>query len=258
MLKIYLPTGTFEETIINLFKEAGIRVGVIHKDSLIKPDKTELPLKFLPAQDIPPLLAMGKADLAITTSDVVKEFLLTNPNHLGKITTILELGICKTKLAAIISKESFPLVTTFGEFMSQIRKQGKTKIVIATEYPSTVKNYLARKGIASVQILVPYGFGRNWLLPPNPEADLTVEVVENEATLSEDNCQAIETVQENQAVIIAFRPTLEEASKRQRVEDFINSIRKALYKIKEREQRLKQAQLPLPELKAKPIPAYLK
>ena len=256
MFKLYLPAGNLEEPTANLLKEAGLRIAISHRNETAKVENIDLPMKMIRPQDMPTLLALGKGDLAITSSEILREFLLSNPSSSGKIAAVLELGLVKTKLVIAVSKEVFPLTTTFAEFMTQVRKQGKTQVIVATEYPATIKNYLSKKGISSAKIYVPYGMTENWILPPNPEADLIGEVVAADKNLEENNCQIIEVVQENQAIILASRVALEDAAKRQRIDDLVVNIRRALYKIKEREERLRQAQLPLPELKAKPIPAY--
>jgi ATP phosphoribosyltransferase len=256
MFKLYLPSGHLEESAVELLKETGLRITISHRSCTPKIENFDYPAKMIRPQDAPLLISLGKADLAITGSDIYKEFILTNPNYASKISIMLDLPTIFTKFVLAISKEVFPLVTTLSELLSQVRKQGRSEIVVATEYPTTTQKFLARRGVTAINLFTSYGQTESWIIPPNPEADLIADTVSTGKTLSENNCQIIETIQENYPILIVNRESLEDNLKKIHIDEFAVHLRRAIYKIKEKEMKLKQAQLPLPETKVEAVPAY--
>lgn len=256
MIKFYLPSGHLENPTVSLLKEMGLKINISHRVSTPKIENFDLPAKIVRPQDTPLLLSLNHADIGITGSDIFKEFVLSNPNQATKIAILLDLPIISTKLVLAISKDIFPLVTNLSELLSQVRKQGRSELIIASQYPTTTKNFLSKRGISAIKIFVPNGQTESWIIPPDPEVDLIADTIQTGRTLVENNCQIIETIQENYPILIVNRQSLEDGAKRQIIDDFTLQLRRAVYKIKEREQKLKQAQLPLPETRAKPIPAY--
>ena len=249
MFKFYLPDEQLEEPSCEILKYAGFKV--THQDSNVKLENTDIQTKLINQNDGPLLLCLDKADLALVSSEVVREFLFSYPKASAKLALISELPFRKTSLVLAASRERFPLVTNIAEFMTQFRKSGQTKITVATSFPATVQTFLKKKGVSQIKFFQPTGLSVNWMLPPNPEADLIGENVENPKTLEDSGCNILEHIQDNQPVLIASRLALEDPIKKSRIDDFVKSLRNGLFRYKERQARL-MGQLELPSFKVSP------
>lgn len=253
MIKLYLPTGHLKEETFNLLKYAGNKVTLSQKGRITQIENLEFPTKYVSFKDIPLLLALQKADAGLTYTDVLKEFYLAHPNLAIKLAVFSHIPLRNTKLSFVISNDSFPLVTTFSEFLGKVRQQKRDDVIIATGHPKTVQLFLNKKGITRVKILPTNGTALNWILPPDPEADLAAINVENGQTLAENNCQIIATIQENRLALVVNRVSLEDNLKRNKIEELSASLRRSLIRISEIEQ-LKVSQLHLPI--TRPAPAF--
>jgi len=249
MFKLYLPDEQLEEPTCEILKYAGYKV--THLGTTVRLENTDISSKLIKQADAPLLLCLDKADLALVSSETVREFLFTYPKASAKLALVSELPFKKTSLLLASSKERFPLVTNIAEFMTQFRKSGQIKITVATQFPSTVKTFLGKRGISQIRFFQPLGLIINWMLPPNPEADLIGEITENPRTLEENGCNILEHIQNNQPVLIANRLALEDPTKKSRIDDFAKDLKRGLFRYKESQTRL-AGQIELPSLKVTP------
>jgi ATP phosphoribosyltransferase len=249
MFKFYLPSEQLEEPSCEILKYAGFKV--TRNDSNVKLENTDIQSKLVKQEDAPLLLCLDKADLALVSSEVVREFLFSYPKASAKLALVSELPFKKTSLLLAASRERFPLVTNIPEFMTQFRKSGQIKITVATKFPATVQAFLKKKGVSQIKFFAPAGLAVNWLLPPNPEADLIAENVDDPKILNESCCNILEHIQDNQPVLIASRLALEDPVKKSRIDDFVKSLRHGMFRYKEKQARL-LGQLELPSFKVTP------
>ena len=250
MFKLYLPEGLLFEPTVDLLKYAGYKVDQKNSPN-VRIENFNVQTKLLKPKDAPLLLCLGKADLALVGSEVVREFLLTYPKAAGRLTMILDLPIKNTTLVLAIARQRFPLVTSLPEFLTQFRKSGQTQIVIASQFPATTKSFLKKKGVTSAKFFSPAGLSASWVLPPEPEADLTSEVIENPRELEEAGLNIIEHIQENHAIVIANRSAIEDAYRKSQIDDFAKELKRGLWRLKESQARL-AGQLPLPTFRPQP------
>src|SRR3989344_1808140 len=236
MIKFYLPTGYLQEESFNLLKYAGLRANLNKKGRIWSVENTEFPTKYANPKDIPLLLSLGKADAALTFTDILKEFYLNHPALAVKLAVFSHIPIRSTKLSFAISKDTYPLVTTFAEFLGKFRQTQKRDMIIATDHPKTVQLFLNKKGLTRTKILPSSGLPLNWIIPPDPEADLAVVNIENGETLNENNCQIINTLQENKLALVVNRLSLEDGLKRNKIEELSGNLRKSIIRIKEIEE----------------------
>lgn len=197
-IKFYIPDGHLEPPVIKLFTRAGFRVSITERGYNPGIDDPEITLKRIRPQDFPFVLSLGKGDLAITGSDIIQEFKLGCPERADKIHELLDLKFGKTKLCAAVSEDMLPDVRTIADFRKYSKRR---KVVVATEYPNIVENYLKKNGINAI-IRKPAGKTEAWLIPPDPEADMIIETTETGRTLRENRCRIMDTVLEATARLI--------------------------------------------------------
>lgn len=228
MIKFYIPDGHLEEEVLNLFRKAGFVIETKPNNFIPFVDDKEIFLKKIRPQDVPFVISIGKGDVAITGSDIMKEFALANPKNAEKIKKLMDLPINKTKLVLAISRETFPKIKNISQFLKHLKNQQKNDniMIIASEYPNIAKEYLKEKNIKAV-IREPAGKTEAWILPPNPEADMIIDTVETGATLGTNNCLELDTVYESTPLLIVNKKSFE--SKKKKILELIQLFEGVLY-----------------------------
>ena len=217
MIKFYIPDGHLERKTIEVFEKAGFEVALSERDYNPKIDDPDILLKRLRPQDFPFVLATGKGDVAITGSDILKEFRLQYPDMKDKVQELLDLGFGKTRLCSAISEDVLPDVKTVEDFAKKFKDK---EAVVATEYPSITADYLKRKGIKAI-IRQPAGKTEAWLTPPNPEADMIVETTETGRTLQENRCRILDNVMEATARLVVSSDSLKDKNKEKKIRELV-------------------------------------
>ncbi len=217
MIKFYIPDGHLERKTVELFEKAGYEVSISDRDYNPKIDDSDILLKRIRPQDFPFVLGTGKGDIAITGSDIIKEFRLQYPDMAGNVKELLDLKFGKTRLCAAISEDVFPGIKTVEDYAKKFK--GK-EAVVATEYPNITKEYLKKKGINAI-IRQPAGKTEAWLIPPIPEADMIVETTETGRTLKENRCIILDTVLEATAHLVANTESLKDKDKKKKIDEIV-------------------------------------
>jgi ATP phosphoribosyltransferase len=217
MIKFYIPDGHLERKTVELFEKAGYEVSISDREYNPKIDDAEILLKRIRPQDFPFVLATGKGDVAITGSDIVKEFRLQYPEMAGNVKELLDLGFGRTRLCTAVSEDVLPDVKTIEDFAKKMK--GK-EAVVATEYPNITAEYLKKKGIKAI-IRKPAGKTEAWLTPPNPEADMIVETTETGRTLKENRCRILDVVVEATAHLVCNTESLKDKEKEKKIKEIM-------------------------------------
>ncbi len=225
MIKFYIPDGHLEQPVVDLFARAGFKIRVRERAYAPEIDDKSITLKRIRPQDFPFIIALGKGDLAITGTDIIKEFRLRNPKYGKNIVELLDLGLGKTKLCVAVSKDVMPHVRTVNDLAEYSRK--KRELIVATEYPNIAADYLKRKKIRAI-IRKPAGKTEAWIIPPDPEADVVVDITETGRTLRENRCVVLDVVMEASAHVIANRNSLRDPSKKRKIEEIVKLFKGAL------------------------------
>ncbi|RLI93868.1 MAG: ATP phosphoribosyltransferase [Candidatus Altiarchaeales archaeon] len=229
MIKFYIPDGHLEEKTLELFERAGFKIRISERGYNPEIDDKEIVLKRIRPQDFPFVLSLGKGDLAITGSDIFKEFCLKFPKEAEKLKELLDLKFGRTTLCVAVSEEIMPDVKNiddFKEYCEKIKGEGG-EVVVATEYPNIAREYLKKNGIEAI-IRKPAGKTEAWIIPPMPEADLIIETTETGRTLRENRCRIIDTVMEATARLIANRDSLKDKEKRKKIDEIVELFKGAL------------------------------
>lgn len=217
MIKFYIPDGHLEKKTLELFEKAGFEVTISDRDYNPRIDDPDILLKRIRPQDFPFVLGVGKGDVAITGSDILKEYRLQYPERGSKIEELLDLKFGRTRLCAAISEDALPEIKTIEDFA---RYASKKEVVVATEYPYITEEYLKKKGIKAV-IRKPAGKTEAWLIPPHPEADMIVETTETGRTLKENRCRILDEVMEATAHFICNKDSLKDPKKEKKIRELV-------------------------------------
>ncbi len=229
MIKFYIPDGHLEKKARGLFERAGFRVSISERGYNPEIDDAGIVMKRIRPQDFPFVLSLGKGDVAITGSDILREFQLQYPDEGKTIGELMDLKFGETKLIVAVSEDVFPDVTDIGDFKkyaSELKKK-KKKVVVATEYQAIAKDYLSGKGIDAI-IRKPAGKTEAWIIPPMPEADLIIETTETGTTLMENRCRIIDTVMTASARLIVCKDSLKNKEKKRKIDEIVMLFKGAL------------------------------
>ncbi len=224
VVKFYIPDGHLEKFALRVFKRAGFKVTISERGYNPEIDDKEIVMKRIRPQDFPFVLSLGKGDLAITGSDIIREFRLRYPEDGKKIQELLNMRIGKTRLCVAISEEILPGVNSIQEFKNSM---GEKKVVVATEYPNIARDYLNKNGIDAI-IRKPAGKTEAWIVPPMPEADLIIETTETGRTLRENRCRIIDTIMDTSSFLIANSDSLKDNGKRKKIDEIVQLFDGAL------------------------------
>jgi len=180
-LKIAIQkSGRLNEDSVKVLKEAGIYID--NGKEQLKASARNFPLEvlYLRNGDIPQYLRDGVVDIAIVGENLLIEK--------GQDLQIIEkLGFSKCKVSIAIPKEQ-----TYSGIKDL---EGKK---IATSYPSTVKNYLAKQNVTADLHQIS---GSVEIAPSIGLADAIVDIVSSGSTLFKNNLVEVEEILKSEAVL---------------------------------------------------------
>jgi len=183
MLKIAIPNkGRLSEPTLRLLNEAGIKVDSGRQLFCTSGD---VEILFVRAGDIPEYVRDGAADLGITGIDMVKE-------SEADVPVLLKLGFGSSKLVVAAPKSS----------NLKSRKDIKSGMRIATEFPTLTKQYLKKIGKRAKIVKVS---GATEITPYLGVADLIVDLSSTGTTLDLNNLVIIDCILETEAVLVGSR-----------------------------------------------------
>ncbi|MFH1788657.1 MAG: ATP phosphoribosyltransferase [Candidatus Altiarchaeota archaeon] len=229
MIKFYVPDGHLEGKALDLFARAGFKVRISDREYNPSIDDEGILLKRLRPQDAPFLLGVGKGDLGMAGSDIIREFELSNPSLAKNVVKLLDLGFGGTKLAVAVSEEVLPNVESISDFRryaAKVEDKGGS-VVVATEYPAIIGDYLKKNKIKAV-IRKPAGKTEAWVVPPTPEADLIVDTTETGATLKANRCRVLEFIMTTSAYLITNKKSLKDKAKKRKIDEIVKLFDGAL------------------------------
>ena len=229
MIKFYIPDGHLEGKSLELFERVGFKVSISSRSYNPSIDDEEILLKRLRPQDAPFLLGVGKGDLGIAGTDIIAEFSLQNPDISDNVVKLLDLDFGQTRLAVAVSEDALPEVEDLEGFIEYAKKteENGDKVVVATEYPGIVSEYLENKKINAI-IRKPAGKTEAWVVPPIPEADLIIDTTETGTTLKANRCKILDFILDTSSYLIANKKSLEDPEKKKKIEEVKNLFEGAL------------------------------
>ena len=200
-LKIGLPSGSLQESTLNLFAKAGYRIRASHRSYTPVIDDPELEGLFLRAQEIAHYVERGVLDIGLTGIDWIRE-------NEADIVEIAEFAYSKTTSQPacwVIAVPENSGIQTVQDL------QGKR---VATELVTATRNYLKDQGITAE---VEYSWGSTEAKVRVPGlVDAIAEITETGSSLRANKLRVVETMFETTPRLIANKRTWADAWKREK------------------------------------------
>lgn len=200
-LKIGLPSGSLQESTLNLFAKAGYRIRASHRSYTPVIDDPELEGLFLRAQEIAYYVERGVLDIGLTGIDWIRE-------NEADVVEIAEFAYSKTTAQParwVIAVPENSGIQTVQDL------QGKR---VATELVTATRNYLKDQGITAE---VEYSWGSTEAKVRVPGlVDAIAEITETGSSLRANKLRVVETMFETTPRLIANKRTWADAWKREK------------------------------------------
>jgi ATP phosphoribosyltransferase len=238
-LRIGLPSGSLQESTIDLFDKAGYQIAGSKRSYKPAIDDPELELRLLRAQEISRYVEHGFLDCGITGKDWIEE-------NNSDVELIDKLEYSK----ATPGPTRWVLVVPKGSPFHSVKDlQGKR---IATEAVGITTRFLQSRGVtASVE----FSWGSTEVKVPEL-VDAIVEITETGTSLAANNLRVIEVITESYPQIIGNRESMKDPWKRAKIQRLalllkgaLNARDKVGLKMNLEESRLKELLLRLPALR---------
>ncbi|MGC8661089.1 MAG: ATP phosphoribosyltransferase [Nitrososphaeria archaeon] len=259
-----IPKGSLERATIEMLSATMMDIRFNERSYRPYVSDPEISIKILRPQEIPTLVEQGFYDLGISGRDWINE---TGAD----VRELLDLKYGSVKIViagpASTGESADAIVENFASNGKRLR--------ISTEYPnlasryiSSLPNYRKVYGKKNPKIYTPWwsvgendmvsiflSFGATEAKPPE-EADLVVDVTETGTTLQENGLRILDEVMKSNAVLIANRKSVNDASKREKILDILALLRgvvdakdKLHIFVNVREENLQELITALPSLK---------
>ncbi len=203
-LKIGLPSGSLQESTLDLFAKAGYRIRTNARSYTPSIDDTELEGLFLRAQEIAHYVERGVLDVGLTGIDWILE-------NDADVVEICELRYSKTTTRPahwVIAVPEDSLIRSVQDL------QGKR---IATELVNTTRKYLRERG---VEAEVEYSWGSTEAKVRVPGlVDAIAEITETGSSLRANKLRIVETISETTTRFIANKQAWNNPWKREKAQN---------------------------------------
>ncbi len=210
-LKLGIPKGSLQDATIALFERAGWRIYANGRSYFPQIDDAEIECMLIRAQEMARYVEKGVLDAGLTGVDWVVESGL----EVESVTSLTYAKQSRTKVRWVLA------VPEDSHYQRAEDLEGTT---IATELVEVTKRYFAAKG---VQVRVEFSWGATEVKPPTL-ADAIVEVTETGSSLRANRLRIIDTVMESETHLIANRAALQDAWKREKVQNLALMLRGAI------------------------------
>jgi len=222
-VKIYFPDGHLEKPVWNALVEAGYKLKKSERGYLIDVDHPNIIFKQVRPQIMPFYVSMNKGDGGFTGEDILENAKLRH--DLSNVVVVERLPFRPTKLVIAISEKMYPDVETIEDFKEVV---GDKPVLFASEFPELAEAYARRIGLNAI-VFDPIGKTEASLLPPEPEADLILEITESGTTLRENGCRIIDVVKDPvYSVFIANKDSYSNPQKRKILENLVTDVKEVL------------------------------
>jgi len=214
-LRLALPDGHQKTPAVELLERAGLAVpGYAGKtaERRLLACLQWLAVKVVRPQDMPLQVASGHFDVAVTGQDWLREHLSSFPG--SPVKELVDLGFGKVRVVAALS-EDIPVSST-EELRDFVAHGGLRPLRVASEYTNIADKYLRDNHIGAYKIVPTWGASEAFL--PD-DADLLVDNTQTGKTLVDNRLKIIEVILRSSACLIANTDSLENPSKRARIEE---------------------------------------
>ncbi len=200
-LKITLPTGRIQEKVLKLLNQIGVSFQETRRSYRPVCSDSTLEAKFLKAQSIPELVALGRHDCGFTGHDWIVE-------QEADVLEILDLGFDPVRIVVAVPEETVDLIAGGG-------RNSTTPLVVASEYRRLAVKYIHNAGLNAVFV---QSFGATEALPPE-DADIIIDNTASGTTLSANRLVIVEEIMRSTTRFICNKESFANPEKRRKLEE---------------------------------------
>jgi ATP phosphoribosyltransferase len=210
-LKLGMPKGSLQESTIELFRKAGIRIHATDRSYFPVSDDDELEIMMVRSQEMAPYVEDGVFDAGLTGHDWIVE---TG----AKVKEVCELIYAKTGFRPV----RWVLAVPENSSIRSVKDlQGKR---IATEAVNLVKKYLAKK---KVKAKVEFSWGATEA-KAGRLVDAIAELTETGSSLRANKLRIVEEILTSSTRLIANKKAWNDEWKRHKIENLAMLLQGAL------------------------------
>ncbi|MBV9129935.1 MAG: ATP phosphoribosyltransferase [Verrucomicrobia bacterium] len=210
-LRIGLPSGSLQESTLDLFAKAGFQISGSKRSYKPTVDDSELEIRLLRAQEISRYVEHGFLDCGITGTDWIEE-------NNSDVELIEKLEYSKSTSSAT---RWVLVVPTASPILSVKDLEGKR---IATEAVGLTTRFLDSKG---VRAKVEFSWGSTEVKVPEL-VDAIVDVTETGTSLAANNLRIVEIITESYPQLIGNRDSMRDAWKKSKIQRLALLLKGAL------------------------------
>lgn len=205
-LKLILPKGRIQENVFSLLRRIGLPFAADGRSLRPACGDDAIEAKILKPQNIPQLVALGRHDAGFTGHDWVVE-------QNAAVQELLDLGTDPVRIVAAV-----PEALAAGD------RWRSERVVVASEYRNLAGEFIRSRNLDAVFI---QSFGATEALPPE-DADVIVDNTSTGATLRQNRLVIVDELMRSTTRFVANPATLENPSKRKRLEEMVMLLRSIL------------------------------
>ena len=210
-LRLGLPSGSLQETTLDLFSKAGYQITGFSRSYKPAIDDPEIEVRLLRAQEISRYVEHGYLDCGITGADWIEE----NASDV-ELVARLEYSRATSKptrwVLAVPENSPVRSVTDLA---------GKR---VATEAVGLTKRFLESRGVKAE---VEFSWGSTEVKVPEL-VDAIVDITETGTSLKANNLRVVETIAESYPEVIGNRTSMKDPWKRNKLERLVLLLQGAL------------------------------
>jgi ATP phosphoribosyltransferase len=238
-LKVGLPSGSLQQTTLEMFKRAGYNISVGDRSYFPSVDDEEMEVVLFRAQEISVFVEQGVLDVGITGKDWIEE-------NGSKVVEVAELRYAKRGPGQV----KWVLAVPDDSRIKSVKQLAGKRI--ATEVVNLTKKFLRQH---KVKAEVEFSWGATEVKAPDC-VDAIVDVTETGSSLRANDLRVVATIMESTNRLIANRDAWKNRWKRNKIENLavllqgaLNALTKVGLKMNVPEANLKAVLKALPALR---------
>lgn len=207
-LKMVLPSGRIQEKVVALLERVGLSFAKSGRSYRPRTSQTGVVAKFLKAQNIPDLVALGRHDCGFSGLDWIVE-------RQADVVELLDLGFDPVSIVAAMPENLA---------MESIPQRQERRLVIASEYRNLTLDYIKAKNLNADYVQT---FGATEALPPE-DADMIIDNTATGETIRQNRLVIVDTLLKSSTRFLCNKKALEDDLKRQKLEELVMLMKSAL------------------------------
>src|SRR5271169_5952210 len=159
MIKITIPTGRIQEKVLKLLNQVGMEFRATNRSYRPACTDEQMEAKYLKAQNIPGLIALGRHDCGFTGHDWITE-------QEADVVELLDLGFDPVRIVAAMPEQ-------LGDFSSLQNRKSDRPLVVASQYCRLASRFIKKWNLNAVFV---QAYGATEAMPPE-DADIIIDNV---------------------------------------------------------------------------------